>query len=230
MKHRQLPVSLPADHVWLDGLLAHSPQVKGLVVLLQTTVGQHRESREAYLAGMLQRGGYATLILDLITRHEDQRDPDIRYNVPLLATRVVAASDWIRHQPTLKPYAVGLLAGGTASGAAIRAAARAPERFATLVCRAGRPDLAGAGPLRNVQAPMRLIVGSEDAGQAMLQQAFSLVTCPKDWRVVAGAGELFVEPGALETAGQFALAWFDAHLPPPIDVSEAPPEEPADDR
>ncbi len=225
VKHRQLPVSLPADHVWLDGLLAHSPQVKGLVVLLQTTVGQHRESREAYLASMLQRGGYATLILDLLTRYEDQRDPDIRYNVPLLATRVVAASDWIRHQPILKSYAVGLMAGGTASGAAIRAAARAPDRFATLVCRAGRPDLAGAGPLRSLLAPLRLVVGSEDGGLAMLQQAYALVTCIKDWSMVTGAGELFVEPGALERAGNLALDWFATHLPPPAPSDEESVEE-----
>lgn len=215
MKLRNLPISLPAEHVWLDGLLAHAPDVRGLAVILQTSVGQHLESREAYLANILQRAGYATLIQDLITRYEDQRDPDIRYNVPLLATRVIAASEWIRHQPLLKRLSIGLIAAGTGCGAAVRAAARAPDRFSTLVCRAGRPDLAGAGPLRTLRAPMRLLVGSQDANQGMLRQAYSLVTAIKEWRTVDGAGELFLEPGTLEQAGQLAAEWLARHLPPP---------------
>jgi putative phosphoribosyl transferase len=231
VKHRHLPISLPAEHVWLDGLLAHAPDVLGLAVILQTSVGQHQESREAYLAASLQRAGYATLILDLITRYEDSRDPDIRYNVPLLATRVIAASEWIRHQPQLKRLAVGLVAAGTGCGAAVRAAARAPERFSTLVCRAGRPDLAGAGPLRTQRAPLRLLVGSLDSNQAMLRQAYSLVTAIKEWRTVEGAGELFLEPGTLETAGRLTAEWLGRHLPPPGEAetpgeADATPEPP----
>jgi dienelactone hydrolase len=221
VKLRNLPISLPADEVWLDGLLAHAPDVRGLALILQTSVGQHRDSREAYLAARLQRAGYATLIQDLITRQEDQRDPDIRYNIPLLATRVIAASEWIRHQPLLKNLATGLVAAGTGCGAAVRAAARAPERFAALVCRAGRPDLAGAGPLRTLRAPLRLLVGSRDAHQAMLQEAYARVTAPKEWRTLEGAGELFIEPGALEAAGRLAADWLGQHLPPPV-AEEAP--------
>lgn len=227
VKLRNLPISLPAGKVWLDGLLAHAPDVTGLAVLLQTSVGQHQDSREAYLADRLQRAGYATLILDLITRHEDARDPDIRYNVPLLATRVIAASEWIRHQPLLKTFHVGLLAAGTGCGVAVRAAARAPGRFSTLLCRAGRPDLAGAGPLRTLKAPLRLLVGSQDDNQAMLQQAFALVTAVKDWRTVEGAGELFIEPGALDQAARLAVEWLRLHLPPPRELADdefgAPP-------
>lgn len=221
MKLRNLPISIPADHVWLDGLLAHAPDVKGLAVVLQTSVGQHLESREAYLANILQRAGYATLIQDLITRYEDQRDPDIRYNIPLLATRVLAASEWIRHQPLLQGLSVALIAAGTGCGAAVRAAARAPDRFATLVCRAGRPDLAGAGPLRTMKAPLRLLVGSQDGSQAMLRQAYSLVTAIKEWHPVEGAGELFLEPGTLEQAGNLAADWLDRHLPPPQEAEGA---------
>lgn len=215
VKLRKTSISLPAEHVWLDGLLAHAPDVRGLVVILQTSVGQHRDSREAYLAGQLQQAGFATLILDLITRYEDSRDPDIRYNVPLLARRIEAAAEWIEHQPPLEGLAVGLLAATTGSGAIIRAAAKAPERFHALVCRAGRPDLAGAGPLRTLILPLRLLVGDLDTGQAMLRQAFDLVGGPKDWAVVDGAGELFIEPGALEAAGRLAGEWFQRHLPPP---------------
>lgn len=215
MKLRNLPISLPADPVWLDGLLAHAPDVRGLAVILQTSVGQHQDSREAYLAALLQRAGFATLILDLITRYEDQRDPDIRYNVPLLASRVIAASEWVRHQPLLKYLSVGLVSAGTGCGAAVRAAARAPERFSALVCRAGRPDLAGAGPLRTLRAPLRLLVGSLDTHQVMLQQAYSLITAIKEWRTVEGAGELFIEPGTLDAAGRLAAEWLTQHLPPP---------------
>lgn len=229
MKLRNLPISLPADPVWLDGLLAHAPDVKGLAVILQTSVGQHRDSREAYLANILQRAGFATLIQDLITRYEDQRDPDIRYNVPLLATRVIAVSEWVRHQPLFKRLYTGLVAAGTGCGAAVRAAARAPDRFHAIVCRAGRPDLAGAGPLRTLRAPLRLLVGSLDPNQAMLQQAYALVTATKEWRTVEGAGEIFLEPGTLETAGRLTAEWLALHLPAPRPEDEdelpsAPPE------
>jgi putative phosphoribosyl transferase len=215
VKLRHQSISLPADQVWLDGLLAHAPDVRGLALILQTSVGQHRDSREAYLAAQLERAGFATLILDLITRHEDSRDPDIRYNVPLLATRVIAASEWHRHQPELRGLSVGLLAAGTGCAAAIRAAAKAQGRFAALVCRAGRPDLAGAGPLRTLQAPLRLLVGKLDGSQTMLRQAFALVNTIKEWKTVEGAGELFMEPGSLETVGRLAAEWLEAHLPAP---------------
>lgn len=227
VKHRHQSISLPADHVWLDGLLAHAPDVRGLALILQTSVGQHHDSREAYLAAQLERAGFATLILDLITRYEDSRDPDIRYNVPLLATRVIAASEWLRHQPELKGLAVGLIAAGTGCGAAVRAAARAADHFHALVCRGGRPDLAGAGPLRTVRAPLCQLVGSVDEHQDMLNQAFSLVTAVKAWRVIEGAGELFIEPGALEAAGRAAVEWLGCHLPPP--VREADEEGAADE-
>lgn len=220
MKLRQTPISLPADPIWLDGLLANAPDVRGLALILQTSVGNHHESREAYLAALFHKAGYATLILDLITRYEDSRDPDIRYNVPLLTTRVIAAAEWLRHQPPLKRLAVALVAAGTGCGAAVRAAAKAPERFQALVCRAGRPDLAGAGPLRTLRAPLCQLVGSLDEHRPMLEQAFSLVTATKEWREVEGAGELFIEPGTLDLAGRLAVGWLQRHLPPPSPEEE----------
>lgn len=215
MKLRQTSISLPAEHIWLEGLLAHAPDVRGLVVIGQASVGQHRNSREAYLARILQQAGFATLILDLITRHEDSRDPDIRYNVPLLARRVLAAAEWIEHQPPLEGLGVGLLAATTGAGAIIRAAAKAPDCFQALVCRGGRPDLAGAGPLRTLLLPLRFVVGSLDPSQTMLRQAFNLVASKKEWSTVDGAGELFIEPGAMEAVGRLAVQWFEDHLPPP---------------
>jgi hypothetical protein len=117
VKLRHTPISLPATDVWLDGLLAHAPDVRGLALIPQTSVGNHRDSRDAYVAAALQREGFATLILDLITRYEHNRDPDIRYNIPLLTRRVIAASDWLGHQPPLKRLAVGILGAATGSGA-----------------------------------------------------------------------------------------------------------------
>jgi dienelactone hydrolase len=226
VKLRHTPISLPATDVWLDGLLAHAPDVRGLALIPQTSVGNHRDSRDAYVAAALQREGFATLILDLITRYEHNRDPDIRYNIPLLTRRVIAASDWLGHQPPLKRLAVGILGAATGSGAVVRAAAKAPERFDALVCRGGRPDLAGAAPLRALRVPMRFLVGSEDTTAPILQQAYGMLTGPHDWQVVPGAGELFAEPGALEAASLLAAEWFQRHLSPPAPQSEEPDEPP----
>lgn len=227
MKLRTTPISIPAGPAWLDGVLAHAPDVRGLALILLP--GALRESRDAHLAAVLQGAGFATLSLHLLTRYEESRDPDARYNVPLLATRVEAAGEWISHQPLLERLAVGLVATGTASGAAIRVAARAPERFPTLVCRAGRPDLAGAGPLRALRVPVRFIVGEQDPGRDIVTQAYGHLTAPHDWQTVKGAGELFQEPGTLDTASRLAAEWLERTLPPPnTPDTEAPhPRGPA---
>jgi dienelactone hydrolase len=229
VKLRNTTISIPAEGVWLDGLLSHQPLVHGLALILLPGAGDRASEREQRVAQVLHDAGLATLTIDLLTRHEETRDPDARFNVPQLANRVLAVAEWIGHQPPLVPLAIGLVASGTASGAAVRAAWKAPERFAAIVCRGGRPDLAGAAPLEALRLPIRIVVGSLDPDQHIIMQAYERIRGPRDTQLVAGAGALFAEPGALDQFARLASDWLRQSLPEPRPVEAASPERSPDD-
>lgn len=210
---RHNSLSIPADRVWLDGVLAHAPEVRGLVVLVQNGCVLHTDLREAMVGKRLEDARIATLRVDLLTRHEELRDPDARYNVPLMANRLLSVVDWIDHQPEICDLSLAIAASGTTCGAAVRACARRPERFAALLCRGGRPDLAGAGPLRLVRCPTVFVVGDADPGVESYQRpAFELIAAHREWLVVEGADEDFRSPGTLEQAARQTVRWFEQHL------------------
>lgn len=212
MKLRHSALSIAAGPVWLEAMQAHAPDAPGLILVAQTAVGRHRDSREAHFVQRLQQAGYATLLFDLLTRYEESRDPDTRYNAPLLGTRIGAVFEWLRHQPPLTGLPIGLVASGTGSAAAVRAVAKEPEMIGALVCRGGRPGLAGIGPLRQLSCPTRVIAGDRDDGLASLRQAYDLLECIKDWYPLAGTDDFFREPGALDDAADGAIDWFRRHL------------------
>jgi len=212
MKLRHSALSIPAGPVWLDALLAHSPDAAGLILIAQNAVGNHRDSREAHFAHRLQEAGFATLLFDLLTHYEESRDPDTRFNTPLLGQRIRAIFEWLGHQPPFAALPVGLVASGTSCGAAIRAIAHQPDVVSALICRGGRPGLAGISPLRLVPCPTRLIVGARDDGLPNIRQAYDLMTCAKDWQSIAGTDDYFREPGALDDAATLSAEWFNRHL------------------
>jgi putative phosphoribosyl transferase len=229
VKLRHTIISIAADHVWLDGELAHAPDVRGLAALLRPSGSDPAKSREQEIATALHHAGFATLLINLLTTHEEARDPDARYNVPQMANRLVAIVDWIGHQPPLTGLSVGLVASDTASGAAVRAAWKLPDRFAAIVCRGGRPDLAGVTPLQALTVPLRIVAGSEDPHVPMLLQAYELVRAPRDWHTIEGSGESFATPGALDRFAQLAAEWLELKLPPPkvAETTAPPPDEAA---
>lgn len=214
VKLRNTPLSISASGAWLDARLAHAPGLAGLIVILKPGAMLDPESRDAYVARALQEAGYATLLVDLLTHREEARDPDARYNVPQLANRVLAVIEWITHQPPLQNLSLGLLALDTACGAAVRAGWKSPDAFSALVCRGGRPDLAGATPLSALAVPTCMIVGEHDPGRAIISQAYALITARKVWHDVPGASDLFIEPGTLDVFCQTAISGFKAELPP----------------
>ncbi|MCB1908017.1 MAG: alpha/beta hydrolase [Rhodocyclaceae bacterium] len=219
---RHSSLSVAAGTVWLDAMLAHAPDARGIAVLVQNGCILHADLRDAVIAKRLQDGHFATLSVDLLTRYEEQRDVDARYNVPLMSARLDAVLEWLDHQPGFDRLAVALVASGTACGAAVRAAARRPQRVGALVCRGGRPDLAGAAPLRSLGCPVRFITGGVDAGAPRFQRpAFELVTAPRDWQSIDQADSDFRAPGSLDNAARLTLEWVAGHLPPP-----KPPEDP----
>lgn len=215
MKLRTTDISIPYEHVWLSGELVHAPDVDGLAVVLRPAGSPFAQSRDLRVSRELQHAGFATLLINLLTAYEESRDPDARFNVPQMANRVVAVLDWIGHQPPLAGLGVGLVAADTASGAAVRAGWKAADRLSAIVCRAGRPDLAGLTPLNTLAVPLRMVVGSDDPQAGMIRQACEHLRCPHDWHVLAGIADEFREPGAIERFGELAAGWLRERLPAP---------------
>lgn len=214
MKLRTTLLSIPADKIWLDAQLSHAPGVRGLALLVHPHAVPPDASRDAHVATVLHEAGFATLVAGLVTRHEEARDADIAFNVPLLANRMLGVTEWIGHQPPLAGLRLGVVASGTASGAAVRAGWKAPERFSALVCRAGRPDLAGAMPLRALRLPACFVVGSLDPDAGIVEKAYAQLQGAREWQVIEGAGPLLQEPGTLTRFAELAGDWLLHALAP----------------
>jgi pimeloyl-ACP methyl ester carboxylesterase len=157
-----------------------------------------------------------TLLLDLLTPREEAVDrvtAQLRFDIGLLARRLVGAIDWLGEHASTRELQTGLFGASTGGGAALVAAAARRERVRAVVSRGGRPDLAGEA-LPNVQAPTLLIVGGADDVVIQLnQQAYERLPGMKRLEIVPGASHLFEEPGALEAVAGLARAWFSTYLP-----------------
>jgi pimeloyl-ACP methyl ester carboxylesterase len=166
------------------------------------------------VAQTLNEAGIGTLLMDLLTRDEelvDRATGELRFDISLLARRVVAAVDWLRAGPAGE-LPIGLFGASTGAAAALVAAAERPDEIAALVSRGGRPDLAGPA-LAAVRAPTLLIVGSRDNVVLELnQRALELLAAEKQLAVVRGATHLFEEPGTLEEVARLAADWFTRQL------------------
>ncbi len=206
-------VAIPAGERTLRGTLA-LPGGAGAVIVFAHGSGSGRYSpRNQYVALVLQEAGLGTLLLDLL---EEQEADDRRkvFDIPLLAGRLEAAADWLAQQADTKGLALGYFGASTGAGAALLAAARAPESVGAVVSRGGRPDLA-SDVLPDVTAPTLLIVGGDDDVVLELnREAFNLLTCTRQLDIVPGATHLFVEPGALEEVARLAQEWFVHYLTP----------------
>ena len=202
----------------LEGSLGfpEGPEDAAGVVLFAHGSGSGRHSpRNRYVARALQQAGLATLLIDLLTLEEeklDLRDRRHRFDVGLLAERLLAATDWLSQNVATRGMRVGYFGASTGAAAARVAAAERPEAAGAVVSRGGRPDLAGeALPL--VRAPTLLIVGGDDVPViGMNQEAMERLRSEKRMEIVPGATHLFEEPGALEEVARLAAGWFVRHL------------------
>jgi putative phosphoribosyl transferase len=212
----QEAVRITVNGVALDGDLARPPGSGGIVLFAHGSGSSRHSPRNRRVAEDLQRAGLGTLLLDLLTAEEEQldlRSRELRFDIGLLARRLVGAVDWLaaRFGGELR---VGLFGASTGAAAALVAAAERPSRVGGVVSRGGRPDLAGPA-LGRVTAPTLLIVGGADPQVLTLnRQAAGRLAAPHRLEVVAGAGHLFEEPGALEEVARLAGAWFVTHLQP----------------
>ena len=210
-------VRVPAGEVMLDGNLT-LPEGSHAIVLFAHGSGSSRHSpRNRYVARLLNEAKLSTLLIDLLTLDEeviDARTAQLRFDIGLLAERLVAATNWLTQFPDTKHLRIGYFGASTGAAAALAAAALRKDVVGAVVSRGGRPDLAGAA-LMLVQAPTLLIVGENDGQVIQLnREALAQLRCEKQLMIVPGATHLFEEPGALDVVARLACDWFERHLVP----------------
>ncbi len=208
-------VEIDAAGARLHGDLAIPEPAIGLVVFAHGSGSSRRSPRNRAVARALEAGGLATLLMDLLTEDEeavDVRTAEYRFDIGLLARRLVGGIDWAREQPATAALPIGLFGASTGAAAALIAAAQRPEAVGAVVSRGGRPDLAGKA-LPKVAAPTLLIVGGlDDVVITMNHEASAQMTCERQVEIVPGATHLFEEPGTLDEVARLATAWFAYHL------------------
>ena len=204
------PVHIPCAMHLLEGELVVPRAPRGVVLFAHGSGSSRLSPRNRVVAEYLQDAGMATLLFDLLTESEDLLYPN-RFDIPLLTERLLAASDWVRHERSVRHLPLGYFGASTGAAAALQAAAARPE-VGAVVSRGGRPDLALA-ELPNVRAPTLLIVGGDDTQViALNREAYAALRAPKALEIVPGASHLFEEPGTLDRVAHLAAAWFRQYL------------------
>ncbi len=204
-----MTMKVQLQDVTLEGNLLIPPGAKGLVIFAHGSGSSRLSPRNQFVAEHLRESDLGTLLIDLLVPKEDRVEE--RFNIELLAKRLVGITEWLRKQPEVRGLKIGYFGASTGAAAALIAAAGDPK-IGAVVSRGGRPDLA-AGALPKVKAPTLLIVGGDDAPVIeMNQQAYELLGCVKDLQIVPGATHLFEEAGTLEQVARLAELWFVKHL------------------
>jgi pimeloyl-ACP methyl ester carboxylesterase len=197
-----------------EGILSIPDGASGIVVFAHGSGSGRFSPRNNFVAAELQRGGIATLLIDLLTP-EEELDRSNVFDIHLLAARLVDTTHWVRNEPRTAHLAIGYFGASTGAAAALVAAAEPNADIAAVVSRGGRPDLAGDA-LEHVRAPTLLIVGALDGPVISLnERAFERLKGEKEMEIVPGAGHVFEEPGTLEVVARLAREWFRRYLGPP---------------
>ena len=208
-------VRIPAGGVTLDGNLTIVDGATALVLFVHGSGSSRHSPRNQFVARTLNNAGLGTLLFDLLTPEEeaiDARSAELRFNIKLLAERLVHAANWAKQQHQTRNLRIGYFGSSTGGGAALVAAAEGSQNVGAVISRGGRPDLAGEA-LPKVQAPTLLIVGGDDDIVIELnEQARDRMRCEVKLEIVPGATHLFQEPGALERVAQLASDWFVNHI------------------
>ncbi len=208
-------VSINTGTVTLQGILEIPHNACGIVVFVHGSGSSRHSLRNRYVAEVLQKAGLATLLMDLLTPAEeaiDQHTRHLRFNIPLLAQRVIGATQWLQQYAPTQSLKIGYFGASTGAGAALVAAAQCPKAVRAIVSRGGRPDLAKKS-LNQVKTPTLLIVGGRDQMVLNLNQwALEQLQGQKELTIVPGATHLFEESGALEMVAKLACEWFKRHF------------------
>jgi putative phosphoribosyl transferase len=209
-------MSISVGNITLKGTLSLPKDAKGIVIFAHGSGSSRHSPRNRHVAEVLNAKGLATLLFDLLTREEeliDRRTSELRFDISLLAERLIDVTQWVSQNSGTMGLAIGYFGASTGAAAAFLAAARIPNQIAAVVSRGGRPDLA-AEALGSVRASTLLIVGGLDELVITLnRQALGMLKCPnKQLIIVPGATHLFEEPGTLEQVAKVAAKWLDYFL------------------
>lgn len=199
----------------IAGDLILPEMAEGMIIFAHGSGSSRHSPRNRFVASVLNQGGFATLLLDLLTEAEEQvdlRTRHLRFDVGLLAARLVDATDWLQRGGLTRDLSVGYFGASTGAAAALIAAAGRPRVVRSVVSRGGRPDLSGPA-LLHVSAPTLLIVGGHDYAVINLnREALAQMRCRKELAIIPGASHLFEEPGTLEEVSRLALEWFAENI------------------
>jgi pimeloyl-ACP methyl ester carboxylesterase len=210
-------VQVKAGAVTLEGNLSLPEGAQGVVLFAHGSGSSRHSPRNRFVAQVLHDAGLATLLIDLLTADEEAEDvrrAHLRFDIGLLARRLVGATDGCGQRAETADLRIGYFGASTGAAAALVAAAQRPDVVQAIVSRGGRPDLAGEA-LRHVQAATLLVVGGRDEVVIDLnREAFELLSRIEDKQlvIVPGATHLFEEPGTLEEVARLAADWFTRHL------------------
>ncbi|HTY74683.1 MAG TPA: dienelactone hydrolase family protein [Candidatus Nanoarchaeia archaeon] len=208
-------VSIPTGKETIKGNLEVPPGARAIVLFAHGSGSGRFSPRNTYVARLMNAQGMGTLLVDLLTSGEeevDEQTAQYRFDVDLLARRLIDATMWLKQNSVTKNLVVGYFGASTGAAAALIAAAKLPDYVKAVVSRGGRPDLA-ADHLPEVKAPTLLIVGGNDFEVLeMNKDALKLIRVEKKLEIVAGATHLFEESGTLQKAASLAINWFAKHL------------------
>ena len=211
-------LQIPTGRAVLSGNLTIPENAKALVLFAHGSGSSRHSPRNQFVARTLNRAGFGTLLFDLLTPEEEARDSytrEHRFNISLLAERLVHATKWSRQQDEMRDLRIGYFGSSTGGAAALVGAAELPQDVGAVVSRGGRPDLAGDA-LPKVQAPTLLIVGgNDDIVIELNEMARDQMRCEVKLESIPGATHLFEEPGGLEQVAKLASDWFALHLSGP---------------
>ena len=208
-------IRVAAGAVTLEGNLSLPKGADGIVLFAHGSGSSRHSPRNRYVAWLLNEAGLATLLVDLLTSEEEAIDlttAHLRFDIGLLAWRLIGVTDWLTEHPDTRHLRIGYFGASTGAAAALMAAAERADVVGAVVSRGGRPDLAGPA-LTRVKAPTLLIVGGNDFPVIDLNRAaLAQLHCEKQLVIVPGATHLFEEPGALDQVAQLAREWFKRYL------------------
>ena len=208
-------VRVPAGPATLEGNLTLPREARAVVLFAHGSGSSRHSPRNRYVARLLNEAKLVTLLIDLLTVKEeliDMRTAQLRFDIELLAERLVDATNWLAQFPDTRHLRIGYFGASTGAAAALVAAAVRPDAVGAIVSRGGRPDLAGAA-LPHVRAPTLLIVGGNDGQVIELNRtALAQMRSEKQLVIVPGATHLFEEPGSLDEVARLARDWFHRHL------------------
>lgn len=211
--HFNNEVSIPVRNVKLKEELSIPQEAKAIVIFSHGSGSSRSSPRNQQVARFLQRRNFGTLLFDLLGREEDEQYRN-RFDIELLTKRLIGATEWLEEHPFVQSCSLGYFGASTGAASALKAAGYLPKINA-VVSRGGRPDLAGAAALSQLESPALLIVGSLDHDVLRLNQwALEQMRCERKLEIVSGASHLFEEKGTMEKVCELACGWFEKYLLP----------------